>query len=154
VIEERLSELGIVLPLPLPPLAAHASVVVSGGLAYVAGHGPMDAKRIPVRVGAVDGEVSEDDARDAARLAGLNALSSLRAELGSLDRVEHILRLTGYVLSSQTFFRQPWVVDGASELFLEVFGPERGRHARTSVGVTTSALRMTVSIDLIVAVSQ
>jgi hypothetical protein len=114
----------------------------------------MDSERVPVTVGAVDGDVDEDKARDAARLAGLNALSSLRSELGSLDRVEQVLRLTGYVLSSHTFVRQPWVVDGASELLLEVFGSERGRHARTSVGVTTSALRMTVSIDLIVAVSQ
>jgi enamine deaminase RidA (YjgF/YER057c/UK114 family) len=153
VIEERLAELGIVLPPPLPPLAAHASVVVSGGVAYVAGHGPMDAKRVPVTVGAVDGDVDEERARDAARLAGLNALSSLRSEMGGLERVEQVLRLTGYVLSSKTFVRQPWVVDGASELLLEVFGSERGRHARTSVGVTTSALRMTVSIDLIVAVS-
>ena len=154
MIDQRLSELGIVLPLPLPPLAAHASVVVSRGIAYIAGHGPMDAGRVPVTVGAVDADVHEDNARAAARLAGLNALSSLRSELGSLDRVEQVLRLTGYVLSSPTFVRQPWVVDGASELLLEVFGSERGRHARTSVGVTTSGLRMTVSIDLVVAVSQ
>lgn len=153
MIDERLAELGFVLPAPLPPLAAHASVVTSKGLAYVAGHGPMDGMRVPVTVGAVDGDVDEEEAREAARLAGLNALSSLRSELGSLDRVEQVLRLTGYVLSSKTFVRQPWVVDGASTLLLEVFGAERGRHARTSVGVATSALRMTVSIDLIVAVS-
>jgi hypothetical protein len=97
--------------------------------------------------------VSESEGKAAARLAALNAISSLRAELGDLDRVEMILRLTGYVLSAPTFVRQPWVTDGASELLVEVFGPERGRHARTSVGVATSALSMSVSIDLIVAVS-
>ncbi|MGC1185555.1 MAG: RidA family protein [Candidatus Dormiibacterota bacterium] len=153
MIEERLRELGLVLPPPLPPISAHASVVVSRGVAYVAGHGPMDEKRQPVCTGPVGGEVSESEGKAAARLSALNAISSLRAELGDLDRVEMILRLTGYVLSAPNFVRQPWVTDGASELLAEVFGTERGRHARTSVGVATSALSMSVSIDLIVAVS-
>jgi len=153
VIEERLRELGLVLPPPLPPISAHASVIVSRGIAYVAGHGPMDSQRQPVCTGAVGSAVSESEGKAAARLSALNAISSLRAELGDLDRIEMLLRLTGYVLSAPSFVRQPWVTDGASELLVEVFGPERGCHARTSVGVTTSALSMSVSIDLIVAVS-
>jgi hypothetical protein len=100
----------------------------------------------------VGGAVSETAGKAAARLSALNALSSLQAELGDLDQVKMILRLTGYVLSAPTFVRQPWVTDGASELLVQVFGVDRGRHARTSVGVATSALSMSVSIDLIVAV--
>jgi enamine deaminase RidA (YjgF/YER057c/UK114 family) len=153
MIEQRLVELGIVLPPPLKPLSEHASVVVHRGVAYVAGHGPLDADRKPMVAGAVDEDVTESDAKGAARLSAMNALASVRAELGSLDRVERVVRMTGYVLSSPRFVRQPWVIDGASELLVEVFGTERGRHARTSVGVTSSALRMTVSLDLILAVT-
>jgi len=77
----------------------------------------------------------------------------MRAALGSLDRVEQVVRLTGYVLSAPGFARQPWVVDGASQLLVQIFGPERGRHARTSVGVNSSALRMAVTIDIVIAIS-
>ncbi len=153
MIDQRLADQGIVLPEPLPPLAAHASVILNTGIAYVSGHGPMNRERIPMVTGAVGTEVSEEEAKAAARLVALNAVSSLRAELGTLDRVEQVLRLTGYVFSAPDFVRQPWVVDGASELLLQVFGTDRGRHARTSVGVSSSGLRMTVSIDLMVAIS-
>jgi hypothetical protein len=82
----------------------------------------------------------------------MNAMASLRAACGTLDRVEQVVRLTGYVLSAPGFSRQPWVVDGASELLVEIFGPEVGRHARTSIGVASSALNMSVTVDLVVGV--
>ncbi|MEP6661268.1 MAG: RidA family protein [Acidimicrobiales bacterium] len=145
--EERLELLGITLPPPLPPLTGHAPLVISRGMAYVSGHGPLDQDRVPLFAGRVGGERTEAEGHAAARLCALNVLASLRAELGSLNRVAQVVRLTGYVSSTDDFHRQPWVVDGASEVFQEVFGPERGRHARTSVGVSTTALDMTVTID-------
>lgn len=152
-IDDRLRDLGIKLPDAPQPLTDHASIVASRGLAYLAGHGPTDSQRNPVVVGAVGAELTEEDGNRAARLAALNAVATMRAALGSLDRVEQVVRLTGYVLSAPGFARQPWVVDGASQLLVQIFGPERGRHARTSVGVNSSALRMAVTIDIVIAIS-
>ena|ERR1022692_329722 len=151
-IDQRLSELGIELPQAQQPITDHASVVVRHGLAFLAGHGPMDSDRNPLVTGPVGLEVSEQQAKEAARLAALNAMASLRAACGSLDSVEQVVRLTGYVLSAPGFSRQPWVVDGASEVLVQIFGPEVGRHARTSIGVASSALNMSVTVDIIVGV--
>lgn len=151
-IDERLQEIGLELPQAQAPISDHASVVISHGLAFLAGHGPMDANRNPIVTGAVGLAVTEEEAKQAARLAALNAVASLRSVCGSLDRVEQVVRLTGYVLSEPGFSRQPWVVDGASEVLVEIFGPELGRHARTSVGVASSALNMSVTVDLVVGV--
>jgi enamine deaminase RidA (YjgF/YER057c/UK114 family) len=150
--DERMSALGIELPAAQPSLTDHASVVIHRGLAFLAGHGPMDSDRKPLITGAVGLEVTEERAKEAARMAAMNAMASLRAACGTLDRVEQVVRLTGYVLSAPGFSRQPWVVDGASELLVEIFGPEVGRHARTSIGVASSALNMSVTVDLVVGV--
>lgn len=150
-IEQRLTELGIELPLAQQPLTDHASVVFAHGLGFLAGHGPMDSERTPLVTGAVGLEVVEEEAKRAARIAALNAVASLRAACGTLDNVAQIVRLTGYVLSAPGFSRQPWVVDGASEVLVEIFGPEAGRHARTSIGVASSALNMSVTVDIVVS---
>lgn len=151
-IDEHLAELGIELPQAQKPITDHASVVISHGLAFLAGHGPMDSDRKPLVTGAVGLEVTEEEAKRAARLAALNAVASLRAACGTLDNVEQVVRLTGYVLSAPGFSRQPWVVDGASEVLVQIFGPVAGRHARTSIGVASSALSMSVTVDLVVGV--
>lgn len=151
-IDERLKEIGLELPAAQTPITDHASVVISHGLAFLAGHGPMDSARHPLVTGAVGLEVGEEEAKQAARLSALNAIASLRAACGSLDQVEQVVRLTGYVLSAPGFSRQPWVIDGASEALVEIFGPEIGRHARTSIGVASSALNMSVTVDLVVGV--
>lgn len=148
-IEQRLEEKGIEIPRAQRPLAAHLPLVISGNLAFVSGHGPMDSDRVPVFTGPVGSAHTEEEGRSAARLSVLNALASLRAAIGSLDNVRRVVRLTGYVLSAPGFERQPWVVDGASDLLVEVFGPERGAHARTSVGVPDSGLQLTVTIETI-----
>ena len=150
--EDRIRELGIALPNAQEPLTAHASVVISHGLAFLAGHGPMDVDRQPLITGPVGSEVTEEDGKVAARLSTMNAMASLRRALVSLDHVEQVVRLTGFVLSAPGFQRQPWVIDGASELLIQIFGNEIGRHARTSVGVASSALSMSVTIELVVAV--
>jgi enamine deaminase RidA (YjgF/YER057c/UK114 family) len=147
--EERLIELAIALPAPLPGLTGHAPLVVSRGLAFVSGHGPLDAQRNPVYAGRLGAELAEEDGFAAARLAALNTLASLRQALGSLDRVRRVVKLTGFVLSAPDFKRQPWVVDGASALFTEVFGTERGTHARTSVGVFATPLDMAITIETV-----
>lgn len=150
--EDRMSALGITLPAPQQSLTDHASVVIHRGLAFLAGHGPMDSDRQPLVTGAVGLEVTEARAKEAARIAAMNAMASLRAACGTLDCVEQVVRLTGYVFSAPGFSRQPWVVDGASELLVEIFGPEMGRHARTSIGVASSALNMSVTVDIVVGV--
>jgi enamine deaminase RidA (YjgF/YER057c/UK114 family) len=151
-IDSRLRELRIELPPAQQPLTDHASIVISRGLGFLAGHGPMDADRKPLVTGFVGLEVTEEEAKLAARTAAMNAMASLRAACGSLDNVEQVVRLTGYVLSAPGFSRQPWVVDGASELLVEIFGSQVGRHARTSIGVASSALNMSVTVDIVVAV--
>ncbi len=147
--EARLRTLGVELPGPLPALTGHAPLVVSRGLAFVSGHGPLDGDRRPVYAGRVGAELSEEEGFAAARLAALNTLSSLRHAVGSLDRVQRVVKLTGFVLSAPDFNRQPWVVDGASRLFTDVFGPELGAHARTSVGVATTPLDMALTIETV-----
>jgi enamine deaminase RidA (YjgF/YER057c/UK114 family) len=153
-VDARLRAAGIELPPPLPPLSAHVPIVVSRGIAYVSGHGPLDSNRNPVFAGHVGSERTEAEGYQAARLAALNVLATLKQELGNLDRVARVVRLTGYVLSAPGFQRQPWVVDGASDLLVEAFGPENGQHARTSIGVTVSALGMTVTIDTVFELGQ
>ena len=148
-VEHRLIAAGIELPQPLPPLSAHVPIVTSERIVFVSGHGPLDEAREPIFAGAVGADRSEADGYQAARLSMLNVLASLRHEFGSLDRVGRAIRLTGYVLSAPDFHRQPWVTDGASDVLIEAFGSERGRHARTSVGVVVSALNMSVTIDTI-----
>ncbi len=151
--DERMDALGIKLPAAQQPLTDHASgMVIHRRLAFLAGHGPMDSERKPLITGAVGLEVTEERAKEAARMAAMNAVASLRAACGTLDSVEQVVRLTGYVLSAPGFSRQPWVVDGASEVLVEIFGPEVGRHARTSIGVASSALNMSVTVDIVVGV--
>jgi enamine deaminase RidA (YjgF/YER057c/UK114 family) len=148
-VEDRLRAGGVELPPPLAPLSAHVPIVVSRGIVFVSGHGPLDADRKPVFAGPVGGERSEAEGFAAARLSILNVLASLKQEFGDLDRIARVIRLTGYVLSVPGFSRQPWITDGASDLLVEAFGPERGQHARTSVGVVVSALNMTVTVDTV-----
>jgi enamine deaminase RidA (YjgF/YER057c/UK114 family) len=152
--EQRMAERGIVLPRAQTPLAQHLPVIVTGGLAFVSGHGPMDPDRQPLWVGPVGSRYTVEEGAEAAQLSALNALASLRAVLGTLDRVRKVVKLNGYVLSAPGFDRQPWVIDGASGLLVDVFGPERGSHARTSLGVPASGLNMTVTIELIIAVEE
>jgi enamine deaminase RidA (YjgF/YER057c/UK114 family) len=147
--EDRLRDLGIELPPALAPLSAHVPIVVSQGLVFVSGHGPLDLDRNPVFDGRVGLELTEEEGYNAARLSALNVLASLMQEFGTLDRVARLVKLTGYILSAPDFQRQPWVTDGASDLFVQAFGPDRGQHARTSVGVVVSPLNMTVAIETV-----
>lgn len=122
-------------PLPNPPLPAanYFPVREAAGVLYVAGQTPHRDGTLRLR-GRVGEAVTAEDARELAREAALNALAALKDHLGSLDEIELIASVTGFVASAPDFARHPWVIDGASEAFIEILG-ERGRHARAAVGV-------------------
>ncbi len=150
LIEKRLKDLGIDLPEAPTPMGAYVPSMRVGGLVFISGQLPREGDRLAC-CGKVDTEVSVPDAKAAARLCCLNAVSVLRAELGDLDRVKRVVRLTGHVASVPEFTNQPEVVNGASELLLEVFG-ERGRHTRMATAVPVLPGDVTVAVELIVEV--
>lgn len=148
-IEARLSELGITLPQAAAPVASYVPVVIHGDLAYVSGQVSfVDGELFKGRLGE---DVSLEDGIKAARGCGLMILAQLKAALGSLDRVERVVKLGGFVNSTPDFTDQPKVVNGASDLMLEVFG-ELGKHARAAVGVPSLPLGVAVEVDAVVAV--
>jgi len=150
VIEERLAELGIILPPAPQPVASYIPVKVVGDLAWVAAQIPMQDGAVTV-AGKVGGEVTIDDANAAARRCALQALAALRAALGTLDRVKGIVKLDVFVASAPGFTDHPKVANGASDLLVEVFGDE-GRHARAAVGVPELPLGAAVEVALLVQV--
>jgi enamine deaminase RidA (YjgF/YER057c/UK114 family) len=148
--EARLKALGIELP-PVPkPIASYVPAVRTGNLVFLAGQGPVSGGK-PTITGKVGREVNEEQGAKAARATILVALAALRAEIGSLDRVARVVKVVGFVNSAPGFTRQPWVMNGASDLLVEIFG-EAGRHARTSVGVNELPLDIPVEIDMIVEI--
>jgi len=149
VIEERLKERGIVLPEAAPPSFNYVPVTVHGGVAYVSGQLPKVEGDIRVR-GKVGDAVSLEAARGEACRCILQALACLKQALGSLDRVERILKVTGYVASAPGFNDQPKVLDAASDLLVDAFG-EAGRHARAAVGVAELPRDAAVEIEMVVA---
>lgn len=148
--EERLRAAGLELPPAPRALANYVPAVRTGNLVFLAGQGPM-VNGQPTITGKVGGAVSEAAGYQAARATVLNALAALRAEIGSLDRVRRIVKLTGWVNSAPGFTRQPWVINGASDLLVEIFG-EAGRHARTAVSANELPLDIPVEIELVVEV--
>ena len=148
-ITARLAELGLTLPEAAAPVAAYVPVVVAGGLAHVSGQLPFVAGKL-VR-GRLGEDVSLEEGYAAARACGLMLIAQLKAALGSLDRIERVVKLGGYVNSAADFNDQPKVVNGASELMVAVFG-DAGKHARSAVGVPALPLGAAVEVDAIVAV--
>ncbi|MCZ0738046.1 RidA family protein [Phreatobacter sp. AB_2022a] len=149
MIDQRLAELGIVLPDAASPSFNYVPVVLNRGTAYVAGQLPKVDGEVRVH-GKAGGAVSLEAARGEARICILQGLACLRQALGSLDRVERVLKVTGFVASAPGFNDQPKVLDAASDLLGEVFG-EAGRHARSAVGVAELPRDAAVEIELVVA---
>lgn len=145
----RLESLGHKLPEVPAPLAAYVNCVRTGKLLFLSGGLPIDGETR--YLGKVPGDLDVDSARDAARLVILNRLAVVRDEIGSLDRVRRIVALNGFVNSAPDFTGHPQVINGASELLLEVFG-ERGRHSRTALGAASLPLNVAVEINLVVEV--
>ena len=149
-IDNRLAELGITLPQPAAPVASYVPAVEAGGLLHISGQISVgeDGSLILGRLGD---DMNLERGIEAARRCGIMLLAQIRAALGSLDRVERIVKLGAFVNSAPSFTDQPKVANGASELMQEVFG-EAGRHARSAVGVTVLPLGVAVEVDAIVAV--
>lgn len=157
-VEARLLAMGLALPAPLrTPSGARlpfAFVRVHGDRAFVSGHGPTDAQGAIVGpFGRLGAELSVDQGYAAARAVGLAMLASLKAELGSLDRVQAWLKVLGMVRSAPGFDRQPAVINGFSDLILELWGKERGTHARSAVGMAELPWGIPVEIEAEVALA-
>jgi len=146
--EARLSELGLELPPAPEPKGVYRPLVIVGNLAYTSGHLPVgsDGSIVTGRVGA---ELDQPAGYQAARQAGLGILATLRKELGSLDRVRRVVKVLGVVHCTAGFDRQPAVINGCSELFAEVFGPEMGVGARSAVGAGSLPLGVPVEIEAV-----
>jgi enamine deaminase RidA (YjgF/YER057c/UK114 family) len=156
-IEDRLAELGLELPPAVQPpqgvVLPFAFVNVRGGRAMISGHGPQSADgSLAPPFGQVGREVTLDEAVEAARLTALSMLGSLQRTLGSLDRVTGWLRVFGMVNSAPGFDQQPTVTNGFSNLILDVFGAEVGRHARSAVGMAALPFGMPVEIEAEVSI--
>jgi enamine deaminase RidA (YjgF/YER057c/UK114 family) len=151
-IEARITALGLELPEAIAPTFQYLAVVVHAGTAWVSGQIPRAGGQV-MMTGKAGLEVSLDQARVAARACVLQGLAQLRQALGSLDRVERLLKVTGFVASAPGFHQQPQVLDAASELLVEIFG-EVGRHARSAIGVAELPRGVPVEIELVVAVRE
>ena len=148
--EERLSELGLVVPEVAKPVAAYVPAVRSGNQVFTSGQLPMRYGELML-TGKVGGEVSAEEAYECARQCALNALAAVRAEVGELSAVKRIVKVVVFIASTPDFTGQPGVANGASELFGEVFG-DIGQHARSAVGVPVLPLDSPVEVELIVEV--
>jgi len=148
--EERLAALGLTLPPVAAPVAAYVPAVRSGPYVYTAGQLPLADGKLP-RTGKVGAQVSVDEAAGLARTCALNALAAVASVTGGLAAVTRIVKIVGFVASEPSFTGQPAVVNGASELMLEVFG-DAGRHARSAVGVAVLPLDAPVEVELIAEV--
>ena len=149
-IEERLNELGIVIPEAPKPVAAYIPAKKVGNLIFTAGHLPM-VKGELISKGLLGKDVEIEEATRAARICALNALAAIKGVIGDLDQIKQIVRVVGYVASVPTFTQQPAIVNGASELLVEIFG-ENGKHARSAVGMAVLPLNASVEIELTVEV--
>jgi enamine deaminase RidA (YjgF/YER057c/UK114 family) len=149
-IDTRLAELGLALPGPYPPHEPLEAVIVHGGRARTSGQLPRDGRGDLVHPGVLGNGVTVEQGVDAARWCALNALSVLRAELGTLERVERVLTVLGFVASAPGFVGQPAVVDGASRLLFDVFG-DAGRHSRSAIGVAALPRAGAVEIEVEIA---
>jgi len=150
-VEARLRELGIDLPTAARPLASYVPVAVSGRFAFVSGQVPLDEGKVMVAGKLGDG-VSLEEGQAATRRCALQALAALRDELGTLDRITKVVRIAVFVASAEGFTDQPKVANGASDLFVEVFG-DVGRHARTAVGVAELPLGAAVEVEVTVEIA-
>lgn len=150
--EAKLKELGLELPEAPKPVAAYVPAVKIQGFIYTSGQIPFIEGELKYK-GKVGGGVSEEDAYEAAKICALNCLSVVKGQMGSLDKIERIVKLTGFVSSAPGFNMQPKVINGASELVGQIFG-EAGNHARSAVGVNELPLDATVEVEMIVKVKE
>ncbi len=147
VLDDRLAELGLVVPATSKPVASYIPAIAVGNLVYTSGQLPMIDGQLPA-TGKVGAEVDPDAARQLARTCVLNGLAAARTAIGSLDRITRVIKVVGFVASDPGFFGQPQVINGASELLSDIFG-EAGVHARSAVGVAVLPLNAPVEIEFV-----
>ena len=149
-VNKKIEELGIQLQKPVKPVANYVTTVQTGNLVFTSGHGPIgdDGQLI---LGQLGTDMDIEGGYQAARAVGIGLLSTLKATLGSLDRIKKVVKLVGFVNSSADFKDRPAVVNGASDLFVEIFG-DKGRHARSAVGMVQLPDGIAVEVEMIVEV--
>lgn len=150
-VEQRLADLGHVLPALVPPIAAYVPAVTAGPFVYTSGQLPMRDGSL-LATGKVGAAVLPEEAKELAAVCALNALAAIKSVIGELDRIVRVVKVVGFVASDPEFSGQPAVINGASELLVAAFG-EAGRHARSAVGVAVLPLDAPVEVELIVEVS-
>jgi enamine deaminase RidA (YjgF/YER057c/UK114 family) len=150
--EQRLQELGITLPESPTPVANYVQSVRSGNLVFLSGHGPVLAEGGYV-TGKVGVDLTIEEGYQAARLTGIGLLSSLKKEIGDLNKVRRIVKATGMVNAGPDFTQHPQVINGFSDLMVEVFGPELGKHARAAVGMSSLPINIACEIEIVVEVT-
>jgi enamine deaminase RidA (YjgF/YER057c/UK114 family) len=149
--EAKLKELGITLPAPAKPMGTYVPGVRVGNLLFLSGHGPIRVEGNPSARGKVGRDLTTEEAYKVAREVGVNLLGSARNILGSLDRVKRVVKVLGMVNSAEGFGDQPKVINGFSDLMIEVFG-DNGRHARSAVGMAELPSGIPVEIEVILEV--
>ena len=148
-IEQELEKLGFTLPIPRP-VAAYVPAVRSGDLIFTAGQGPM-VDGTPKFTGKLGRELTEEQGYQAAQLCVVNCLACIKGLIDDLDKVEQVVKLLGFVASVDGFTRQPWVMNGASELLIKLYG-DRGKHARSAIGTNQLPLDIPVEVEIVVRV--
>ena len=148
--EDRLKDLGITLPDPPKPVATYVPAVKVGNLLFLSGMLPLKEGKL-LYEGRLGKELTLEQGYEAARVAVINAISVIKAELGDLDKVEKIIRVSGYVASAEGFIQQSAVINGASALLVDIFG-DRGKHSRIAVGAAVLPLNSPVEIEMVVEV--
>ncbi|UII35083.1 RidA family protein [Fulvivirga ulvae] len=148
--EQMLEKLGIELIKPTKPVANYTKAVQSGNLVFLSGHGPSKGDGTSIK-GKLGSDLTLEEGQEAARIAAISLLSTLKAEIGDLSRVKRIVKVTGMVNCTPDFYDQSKVINGCSDLLVEVFG-EKGKHARAAVGMVSLPFNIAVEIEMIVEV--
>ena len=151
MIDEKLQSLGISLPTPPAPAGSYIPVVISGNTAFVSGQIPLVDGKVAYKGKVTDENM--DDAKKSAKICAVNILAQLKRELGSLDKISKIVKVSGFVNSAPEFTKHPLVINEASDLLFELFG-EKGQHARVAMGVASLPLGSMTEIDAVVEISQ
>ena len=153
-VEEKIKSLGLELPEPAVSKGAFDQCMIVGDMAYFSGHLPQPANGKPLIVGKVGKDMTVEQGYEAAKMVGLNLIASMKSNLGSLDKVKRVVKLTGWVNSTDGFTQQPQVVNGCSELFRKVFDEKQSGHTRSAVGTNGLPLGVPVEIEAIVEIKK
>ena len=151
-VEEKLAALGLAVPTPARPVAAYVPTARTGNLVFTAGQIPLVEGQLKYK-GKLGLEISIEQGYDSARICALNCLGAIKAEIGSLDKVTRVVKVTGFVAAAQGFTDEPKVINGASELLVAAFG-EAGKHARSAVGVAELPMGVPTEVEMIVEVAE